>query len=200
MRPESHTVRPASITLEEHVPATTDGWGKRAEIVLKSESWQYSSMESLLKDQREHGRSLAFMSPRMIKSVSVRKRTSEDAITFEQKLKDLRIRNAAARNQLDLFERMMPPTMKRLEYVGERVCVDWVCSDLTCAGHSMQILDWEICELARKRGLQAAKAKVEALLDSNVYRSAFILGNFHMYPGSFAIIGLWYPLQSDRLF
>lgn len=90
--------------------------------------------------------------------------------------------------------------MKNLEYMGERVCIDWRCADEDCTAHSMQILDWEICELARKNGVEAAKAKVESLLDSNRYKTSFILGNFHMYPGSFAIIGLWYPLCSNRLF
>jgi hypothetical protein len=102
--------------------------------------------------------------------------------------------------QLDLFERTVPPAMKNLQYVGERICIDWRCSDEDCTGHSMQVLDWEICELARKSGLDAAKAKAEALLDSNRYKTALMLGNFHMYPGSFAIIGLWYPMRSDRLF
>ena len=63
-----------------------------------------------------------------------------------------------------------------------------------------QVLDSEICELARKRGLDAARTKVQLLLDSDRHRTAFFLGNFHMYPASFAIIGLWYPLRSDGLF
>jgi hypothetical protein len=94
----------------------------------------------------------------------------------------------------------MPVEMKNLEYVGERVCVDWRCVDEDCRGHSMQVLDWEICELARKKGLEAARIKVQSLFDSDRHRTAFFLGNFHIYPASFAIIGLWYPLRSDGLF
>jgi hypothetical protein len=136
----------------------------------------------------------------MITGVSTRKRTVQDAETFEQKLRLLKERNSSARMQLELFENTMPPRMKHLEFSGERVCVDWRCADDSCPGHSMQILDWEICELARRSGLESARNKVESLLDSERYRTAFFLGNFYMYPGSFAIIGLWYPRRANRLF
>jgi hypothetical protein len=199
-RPESHTIRAESIALGEEVPTTPDEWGRRGDIVLRSLLWQFTSMKDLLDAQRKSGRSLAFMRPTSFTGVSVRTRAADDAETFQDKLEELKKRNEAARMQLDLFERTVPPAMKSLEYVGERVCIDWRCADEDCSGHSMQVLDWEICELARKNGLGAAKTKVESMLDSNRYKTALILGNFHMYPGSFAIIGLWYPLRSERLF
>ena len=157
-------------------------------------------MQKLFRDQQKHGRSLAFVRPTSVTRVTVRQRTAEDARTFEEKLNDLRIRNAAKRSQLDLFENTVPPAMKRLEFLGQRVCVDWVCADDRCDGHSMQILDWEICELARREGLDAARLKVETLLDLSKYKTGLILGNFHMFPSSFAIIGLWYPLINPLLF
>jgi hypothetical protein len=200
MRPESYSVHPESITLSHTLPPTPDEWGKRADSVLKSQIWQYASMKKLLRAQREHSYSLAFVRPLAITGVSARKRTTQDAETFEQKLKWLKDRNANARMQLELFEKAMPPRMKHLDFVDERVCVDWCCADEDCVGHSMQVLDWEICELARKNGLVAAVKKVQVLLDLESYRSAFFLGNFFMYPASFAIIGLWYPRRSNRLF
>jgi hypothetical protein len=200
LRPESYSLHPESITLGSTMPPTPDEWGKRADSVLKSQLWQYASMKALFRAQREHSYSLAFIRPLAINGVSARKRTTHDAETFEQKLRWLKERNANARLQLELFENTMPPRMKHLEFVDERVCVDWRCADEDCAGHSMQVLDWEICELARKNGLDAAINKVRVLLDLERYRSAFFLGNFFMYPASFAIIGLWYPRRSTRLF
>lgn len=199
-RPESYTVTAETIALGSKEPPTPDEWGKRAQIVLSSPAWQYTSMHKLLDAQRENGQSLAFVSPMLIRGVSVRRRETDDAQSFQEKLDELKKQNAAARLQLVLFERSVPPAMKTLQYIGERVCVDWLCWDSDCQGHSMQILDWEICELARKEGIAAAKKKVETLLDLSHYNTSFILGNFHMYPGSFAIIGLWYPLRSNRLF
>ena len=90
--------------------------------------------------------------------------------------------------------------MKSLDYIGERVCVEWLCGDDDCQGHNMQILDWEICELARRTGIDNAKRKVEDLLDSSKYKIGFFLGNIHMYPSSFVIIGLWYPRLNPMLF
>jgi hypothetical protein len=199
-RPESYNVDASSIELGSILPSTSDEWGKRAEWVLKSQRWQYSSMNAVLRAQRDDRYSLAFMRPFLITGVGARKRTAEEAESFDQKLKGLKERNIDARRQLELFEKTMPPTMKHLQFVGERICVDWRCADEDCAGHSMQVLDWEICELARKEGLDAAREKVQTLLDLERYRSAFFLGNFHMYPASFAIIGLWYPLRNEGLF
>ena len=200
VRPESYSVAQGSIVLEEEVPSTSDGWGRRAEHVLKSPSWQYSSMRELLKRQQEKESSLAFVRPHEVTSVSIRKKDAGDAETFDQKLCTLRQINSAKRKQLDLFESTVPPAMKTLEYLGARVCVDWRCTDIDCSGHTMQILDWEICELSRKSGPEAAVEKVRALLNREHYDAAFMLGNIHMYPASFAIIGLWYPARTNRLF
>jgi hypothetical protein len=200
VRPESYRVDPDSISLGATISATPDEWGKRAEVVFKLQRWQYSSMNEVIRAQREHSYSLAFVRPLMIDGVSARRRTVLDAETFEQKLQRLKEHNSNARMQLKLFANTMPPKMKHLEFMGERVCVDWRCADQGCPSHSMQILDWEICELARRNGLEAARNKVRALVNSERYRTAFFLGNFHMYPGSFAIIGLWYPRRANRLF
>ena len=199
-RPESHTVDQGSIILQQSVGATNDEWGKRADVALRSADWQFTSMKTLSESQRNGGRSLAFMRPSLYTGVSIHRRAPDDAKTFEEKLKKLRERHVAASKQLDLFESTVPTSMKSLDYIGERVCIDWRCSDSDCAGHSMQVLDWEICELARRNGIESAIAKVKTILDSSRYKTALILGNFHMFPSSFAVIGLWYPLLSNRLF
>jgi hypothetical protein len=199
-RPESYSLRVDGLELGDEVNATPDEWGLRADLVLRDPSWHYTSMLKVQQAQESDGRSLAFMVPTKITRVSIQKRPVEDAKSFEEKFDRLKRDNEAARNQLDLFESTVPPAMRKLEFLGERICVDWLCSDDRCAGHSMQILDWEICELARKEGLAAAQQKVETLLDLSKYKSALLLGNFRMFPGSFAIIGLWYPRIANRLF
>ena len=199
-RPESYSVEQHSIVLHEEIAATPDEWGRRAEHVLKAQAWQQTSMREVLRLQQEKGTSLVFVRPKEITNVSIRRRDANDAITFAQKLAALRDLNLAKRMQMDLFESTVPAPMKSLEYVDARICVEWRCTDPDCIGHTMQILDWEVCELSRKRGPEAAKEKVGALLTSGVYNSALILGNIHMYPASFAIIGLWYPKRDARLF
>jgi hypothetical protein len=66
-------------------------------------------MAALTQAQGDNGRSLAFVRPKFIDGVSLHRRDPEDARTFEQKLEDLRDRNVAARKQLDLFEKSIPP-------------------------------------------------------------------------------------------
>jgi hypothetical protein len=109
LRPESYNVISESITLENKIPATPDEWGKRSDSVLRFEGWQYTSMAALTQAQGDNGRSLAFVRPKFIDGVSLHRRDPEDARTFEQKLEDLRDRNVAARKQLDLFEKSIPP-------------------------------------------------------------------------------------------
>lgn len=200
VRPESFSVTQDSIELHEMVPPTSDEWGKRAESVLRSPAWQHSSMTAVWEAQKVEGRSIAFLRPRNVTAVRIQSRDVADAQSFEQKLANLRFLNETARSQLDLFTSTVPPQMKALEYLGARIKVDWMCSDDFCEGHSSQILDWEICELARSQGIEAARNKVEELLKSSAYQSAFILGNIHMYPQSFAIICLWYPPRANLLF
>ena len=112
----------------------------------------------------------------------------------------LRAENAAKRNQLNLFDETIPPEMRSLQFMGKRVAVDWHCADADCQGHSMQILDWEICELARREGLALAQRRVETILDLSQYKVGLILGNLHMFPTSFVIIGHWYPKLNPMLF
>src|ERR1700749_4846542 len=121
-------------------------------------------MNAVVRAQEASGKSIAFVNPTQIVEVRVSKRTHEDAESFEQKLKQLKEQNKSERSQLELFESAIPAKMKHLNFLSERVCVRWRCSDEQCAGHTMQILDREICELARKSSLEKAKKKVELLL------------------------------------
>ena len=198
-RPESFRIDVDRLQVGEVVPTTYDEWGRRREFVFKSPDWIFSSMLSLQSAQKLNGTSLAFIYPAEVRTVRIRRRDKLDQDSFKQKLDRFKAENSAERDQLTLFDSLTPAEMKELQYIGERVSVEWICSDLDCAGHEMQILDWEICELARREGSEAAKAKVEELLCAT-YRTGFMLGNFNAYRHNFAIIGLWYPKRSEMLF
>jgi hypothetical protein len=200
LRPESYSVEASSLVLGQVVSADRDEWRRREDIVFKNPSSQFSKMSELQDAQRTKGVSLALIYPSRIVSVTIKKRDKEDEGSFLEKLKALKASNEAKASQLQLFEESVPIEMRKLEYLAERICVEWVCADRDCAGHGMQILDWEICELARREGSEAARLKVETILDLNTHRSAFVLGNFHMFQQSFAIIVLWYPKKQPSLF
>jgi len=138
--------------------------------------------------------------PRQISRVEMLERGEEENRSFSEKFADLQERLEAQRAQLTLFEQAVPPEMKRLDFLRARVQVSWLCQGADCAGHRMQVLDWEICELQRKRGDAAAVRKLQELTDLSRYALRFFLGNLFVHPQSFMIIGIWYPKKAHLLF
>jgi len=199
-RPESYRISAEEIVRGEVIPSTKDEWGKRAELVFKNETWQFPSVEALIDAQQRYGNSLGVVVPQKITKIFTKPRPEEDTLSFEEKFKRLKEQASIDRQQLDLFRTSLPAEMKELEFLQQRITVEWTCAGPDCMGHNMQILDWEICELFRREGAEKACDKVEEILDLDKYATKFFLGNFHMYPASFAIIGLWYPKRSNRLF
>ena len=127
-RPESYKVdRVAPIIVGEKIPSTADEWGKRADVMFKDSSWIFDSVEDLQKAERETGRSLGVVEPKEILKVTMRPRPDSDAASFAEKLERLKRENEAARSQLKLFEDAIPEEMRKLEFVTERVQIEWLC-------------------------------------------------------------------------
>lgn len=175
-RPESYKIDCESISVGEKLPTTSDEWGLRAEFIFRDKSWQFASVDELLEAQRTKRTSIGIVTPRAITRVEAADRSEEEFQTFEEKFRDLRKRVEAERAQLDMFEQATPPEMKRLEFLKARVIVSWLCQSSSCSGHKMQVLDWGLCELQRKRGAEAAAAKMRELTDLSVYDLKFFLG------------------------
>lgn len=202
-RPESYKVdRHAPIILGEEVPPTSDEWGKRSEILFRDKSWQFDSVEDLLKAERATRRSLGVVEPKEIVKVSVVPRPASDAASFAEKLERLKRQNEADRNQLNLFEEAIPPEMRQLEFVQERVQVEWRCHGQECNGHRMQVLDWESAEILRREGQEKALQRLNEVCNLSDFALKFFLGNLAQHPTAFTIVGMWYPKKSKtpRLF
>lgn len=199
-RPESYKIVCDSIKVGEKLPTTADEWGKRAEYMFRDKSWQFETVDDLQEAQRTKRTSIGIVAPREVTKVESVERPEEDFRSFEEKFQDLRKRVKAQRAQMDMFEQAIPPEMKLLEFVKSRVMVSWLCKAKDCLGHRMQVLDWGLCELQRKRGSEAAAAKMTELSDLNTYDLKFFLGNIFQHPSSFTIVGLWYPKRADLLF
>lgn len=202
-RPESYRVKEGSIILGEPVPSTSDEWGKRAEYVLKSSSWQFSSVEELWERRKVDNTSLGVVIPREIKSITELKRSAEERDEFERKFEDLRVRHEAKQAQIPLFETGDPlPELKKLAFPEFRFQVEWLCHGAECNGHTMKILDWGLGELARKVGVDDTLKKLNSICDIETNALKFFLGNIKAHPDAFTIVGLWYPRkdQTPRLF
>lgn len=200
-RPESHRVESGSIVLHDVIPTTKDEWGKRQAWIFKNPNWQFDTVDDLLEAQRRDKTSIGVVTPREIVGVNLVGRSKDEADTFEKRKGAVRRQLEADRQQLDLFEELMPAEMKRLDFVGKRFMVEWKCNSPQCKTHKMQILDWELIELQRREGDEKARQKLESVLDLKAYALRFFLGNLFLHPHNFTIVGLWYPRRAaGRLF
>jgi hypothetical protein len=199
-RPESYKIDCDSIQVGEPLPTTQDEWGKRAEFMFRDKSWQFESAEALQQSQKKDRTSIGVVTPREITKVEVIERSEEDARSCEQKFEDLKKTVDAQRAQIQMFEDAIPPEMKKLEFLKSRVVVSWLCKGSGCTGHNMQVLDWGLCELQRREGSEAAVNRMKELCKLETYDLKFFLGNLFQYPGSFMIVGLWYPKRRDDMF
>lgn len=198
-RPESYKVDCESIECGEVVPTSKDEWGKRAEVVFRKRDWQFDTVDALLEAQRNVGTSLGVVTPKRITGITITNRGEEEVKSFNEKIQKLRGQVNADRKQLDLFESSIPPQMKNLEFLKSRARISWICAAPKCAGHEMQILDWEIAELQRRDGDSRALQKLHQILNLEEYAARFFLGNLFQYPTSFTIVGLWYPQRAPDL-
>ncbi len=77
--------------------------------------------------------------------------------------------------------------------------------DPACKGHKCSIIDWEAYELHRKMvskwGEAAAFDKVKQKYVDEICGPAkethFFMGNMRTHPGSFLVLGAFYPPRSD---
>jgi hypothetical protein len=199
-RPESFRIDCDSIAAGDIIPATQDEWDKRAEYMFPDPAWQFDSVEDLKKAQKEKGTSIGVVAPREIKKVEVVQRSDEEKRNFEQKLADIKKTQEAARAQIKLFEEALPSEMKNLEFLKYRVQVTWLCPSPECTGHCMQVLDWGLCELQRRDGDDKALRRMKELCNVDKYDLKFFLGNLFMHPGSFLLVGMWYPKRQPGRF
>jgi len=199
-RPESYKIDCDSIRVGEIVPATHDEWGKRSEFMFRDKGWQFDSAEELYESQKTDRTSIGVVTPREITKIEIVQRPEEDAISFDQKFEDLKKTVAAQRAQIQMFGDAIPLEMKRLEFLKSRVVVSWFCMGKGCTGHTMQVLDWGLCELQRREGDDAALNKMKELCRLDTYDLKFFLGNLFQYPASFLVVGMWYPKRRDDMF
>lgn len=189
-RPESWKINPQSIHKIGHLETgrgSPPNWDARREQLF-SASRVFSSVEEIEKAQRRDGTSLGLVQPRRRASVRAESRPPEDRDAWDKKLGDLL-------DQGDLLERP-----KALDYLDKRIKVRFRCEGADCEReHDCSVLDWEICQLARRDGWEAAIDKLDALLDRDAYDTWFIMGNFRQHPQSFGIVGIWYPRATAQL-
>jgi hypothetical protein len=186
-RPESYEADIDSIEiLTEPIPSDS-GWKLRKEVVypLKAESL------CSLKAQRDtsNAPTLGFFKPGATHSFRIEVTGAE--WTPEQK----------ARLQQSSFFDVKP--REELEKVPYAFSYRFTCSTRGCPGHELMCTDWEMGESYRKWSKQYGpdweryfkkKYETEMILANDTH---FFVGTLHEHPGTWIIIGLFYP-RIDR--
>jgi hypothetical protein len=187
-RPESHKLVTQEITVLNHL-GTDHGWLERRKVIYADRSWHYDCLEQLKARQRTAKTSLGFVRAREILGVDVVEKKPKERKDHEHKLRMLQSRT-------DLFDNI---DIKDLQFYPYKVRLRWRCAAATCPdqGHSATVMDWGLGELARRDGISKAEERMKELANLDKYDLHFYVGNMKAHPGSFGIVGLWYPLLRD---
>lgn len=192
-RPESFRIDPESIVVEDAINTDKFEWFQRKQVVFKNAKGIFNSVDDLITQNRKDGTSIGFVKPVKISNVYVENRPPEDYITFTRKFEDAKLKN----QQGELFGDLSVEEIKNLQFISQRIKVEWTCASKNCKGHNMAILDWELYELVRKTNIHTALDRVRTILNLDINSIGFFLGNFRLHPKAFSIGSIWYPKKSN---
>ncbi len=188
-RPESYRVDENSIELKGEV-SSAHNWRER---------WQWTrptigpSMCDMVTQQKESGKSLACIRPRVVEGIEV-----EDGETeWSDKKKSVL-------DQLTLFD---PADKTKLEKIPFIFRYKYLCENPACKGHCQSIIDWELSEFYRRvrdQGLDregiiaAVRTRFLGDLCGPTKDTHFFVGNHSQYPASFMILGVFWPPRTAQ--
>lgn len=188
-RPESWS--PINATIHPDKKLGTDhGWADRRALVDKLLSVDMCDLVEANKGGSGPGvPSLAVVRPAERPELVIAKRD-------EEQLSKWRRRADGARDRLSLFsetETAKPP----FEVVPWRFSYKYRCNRSTSGGHTQTIVDWEVAALWRHvRGEEDWQEKMRLKLEDVMWQgrySALFVGNQEQYPGSFLVLGIFWP-------
>lgn len=140
----------------------------------------------------QNARSLAIIKPADVSGVTVTRNPDFDPAT---------VAAAEAAAMPDLFQnekQVLRAAPFRLQY-------DYRCEFRTCKGHSQSLIDWEVgvAGLKWRDGnsgtvREQLKQKFYDQMCSSARDVYFFIGNQHQNPGSFMVIGVFWPPKNSR--
>jgi hypothetical protein len=191
-RPETRRPNRDSIQVSGPVLTSDHGWRSRRRFV---EPLIVESMCELRRMQRSHGTSLGIFRPAEVQDVriepadvAVEKQRIAEAWAAQGSLLDAIADRPGERDQ----------QVKALEIMPYAFKYRYRCSDSACGGHEQSIIDWEIAQFYRQvrnasDWQERVRAKWLTVLCGPDKDTAFIVGNQHQHPGSFLVLGVWWP-------
>lgn len=193
-RPESYRVEEGGIKVSGDVVDTKYGWSERKRLLANA---PFISLCELQRAQKAEGASLGM--------IRVRRVTGFGIVQADEDKREKAQRGHNYYADADLFN----AATLRIESLDFKFQYHFLCTDDSCTGHRCSIIDWEAYELYRKmrnRDEDTAQEMVEKkyvgeLCGANK-ETYFFMGNMHRHPGSFLVLGVFYPplIGSPTLF
>jgi hypothetical protein len=182
-RPESYKLTQNGIKiLTEPLPVTND-WRARREII---EPLRAHCLCCLVRDRNANQRpTLGLFRPRKIESLLI---TPDEA--------DWTPAQIAILEQGHLFAEKLK---HRLEKIPFKFQYKFFCNEDTCTGHTLTCTDWEMAEAWRRWKAEYGdkwEEKFRQRFEKEMiekYDTHFFVGTVHAHPGTWIIVGLFYP-------
>jgi len=192
-RPESYKPNIPSVVLGELL-RSEHGWRDRWEY-LKDLAGATTACELLARQSTGNAPSLGLVKPAEIIDLKIEK---NDAFDADRKL----LAQLAA--QGDLFGKeardLLEPAPYRLKY-------KYKCESVGCNTHTQTLIDWEAGQAARRWQSRAgSEQRLRDMLRGKFLDEMcapgrdpyFYLGNQHQHPGSFLVLGVFWPPAGSR--
>lgn len=184
-RPESYHIGPDSITVESVVPSDK-GWANRWSILRPLVN---PSLEALKALQKQDKTSLGLIKPRKILDLIIKPAEEPEWSSAE-------LEKLLRRDLFDTQEQGRP--LHLLEKIPFRFAYHFLCGDPACSGHNLSVISWEVMESFRQWQTKYREGWQEKfrekywdfMLKRNLH---FYVGNMASHPGSWLILGLYYP-------
>lgn len=188
-RPESYKLKQNGIRILTDPLPTANGWQSRKEIIYPLKSHCLCCLQKTYKDNPNP--TLGIFRPKAIEELVIK---PEDPNWTEGQL-------AALRQGL-LFEKA-PDT--ELEKVPFSFRYQFRCDESNCSGHKMICVDWELGQSWRSWKKQYGddwEKKFRQRYETEMIHkndTHFFVGTVHQHPGTWIIVGLFYPPRAGNL-
>jgi hypothetical protein len=181
-RPESYKLNPDSIVIGDTV-GPQDGWRARRDLI---KPLRRPSMCRIQQEREEYGApTLGVFRPHQIKRLLIQA-TAENWTE----------RELATLKQNTFFEKAPAQTLEKIPFDFR---YEFRCGDVDCRGHTMLCTDWEIGQAYRAWRQEYGdqwEVKFRQRFETemiNKNETHFFVGTIHQHPGSWIIVGLFYP-------
>jgi hypothetical protein len=182
-RPESYKIQGESIKIVSDPLPTTKDWKARKEYVYPLRARSLCSLQNE-RDAKGHP-TLGFFRPKEIRR-----------LVFKPESPTWDPAQLAILRQGDLFEEGPQAELEKVPYSFK---YEFSCDEPECTGHSLSCTDWEMGESWRKwksdygdewESKFRQRYEIEMIEKNDTH---FYVGTVHQHPGSWIIVGLFYP-------